>query len=153
VGFISYSEGCHDDVNKCIWSALGWDERTEVRDILREYGRYFIGPAFEERIADGLLALEKNWQGPLLKKTDVEDTLRTFETIEKTGGPPVKLNWRFQQALYRACYDAYLSKRLQYEMELESAALNKLREARSLGAQKAVAEAEAILDRATKQPI
>jgi hypothetical protein len=152
-GFITYSEGCHDDVNKCVWSALGWDERAEVRDILREYGRYFIGPAFAERFADGLLALEKNWQGPLLRNTGVEAALREFQAIEKAGGPPVKLNWRFQQALYRACYDAYLRKRLQYETDLESAALNALREARKIGAHKALAEAEAILDRATKEPV
>ncbi|HEY7427039.1 MAG TPA: hypothetical protein VH682_22580 [Gemmataceae bacterium] len=152
-GFISYSEGCHDDVNKCLWSSLGWDERTEVRDILREYGRYFIGPAFAERFADGLLALEKNWQGPLLKNTGVEAARREFQAIEKAGGPPVKLNWRFQQALYRACYDDYLHKRLQYETDLESAALNTLREARTLGTQKALAKAEAILDRAIKEPV
>lgn len=152
-GFISYSEGCHDDVNKCVWSALGWDERTDVRDILREYGRYFIGPAFAERFADGLLGLEKNWQGSLLKNTGVDATLREFQSIEKEGGPFVKLNWRFQQALYRACYDAYLRKRLQYETELESVALNMLREARTLGSQKALAEAETILDRAIKEPV
>ncbi len=153
VGFITYSEGCHDDVNKCVWSALGWDERTAVRDILREYGRYFIGPAFAERFADGLLALEKNWQGPLLQNSSVETALREFQAIEKAGGPPVKLNWRFQQALYRASYDAYLQKRLRYETDLESAAWNTLRQARTLGAQKALAQAEAILDRAVKEPV
>jgi hypothetical protein len=152
-GFISYSEGCHDDVNKLVWSALGWDERTDVRDILREYGRYFIGDAFAEQFADSLLGLEKNWQGPLLTNNSVEATLREFQAIEKAGGPPVKLNWRFQQALYRASYDAYLQKRLRYEVELESAALNMLRAARTLGAQKAVAQAETILERAMKEPI
>jgi hypothetical protein len=152
-GFISYSEGCHDDVNKCVWSALGWDERTSVRDILCEYGRYFIGPAFAERFADGLLALEKNWQGPLLKNTGVEPTLREFQAMEKAGGPPVKRNWRFQQALYRACYDAYLQKRLQYETDLESAALNTLGQARKLGTRKTLAEAEAILNRAPQEPV
>lgn len=151
-GFISYSEGCHDDVNKCVWSALGWDERTAVRDILCEYGRYFIGTPFAERFADGLLGLEKNWQGPLLKNPSVDTALREFQAIEKAGGPPVKLNWRFQQALYRACYDAFLQKRLQYETDLENTALGKLRDARTLGTQKAFAEAEAILDRATKEP-
>ena len=25
VGFITYSEGCNDDVNKIVWSSLGWD--------------------------------------------------------------------------------------------------------------------------------
>ena len=27
IGFITYSEGCNDDVNKVVWSALGWDPR------------------------------------------------------------------------------------------------------------------------------
>ena len=27
IGFITYSEGCNDDVNKTVWSALGWDPR------------------------------------------------------------------------------------------------------------------------------
>src|SRR5205814_3789010 len=25
IGFLTYSEGCNDDVNKIVWSALGWD--------------------------------------------------------------------------------------------------------------------------------
>ena len=43
VGFITYSEGCNDDVNKIIWSGLGWDPEATVVEILRDYGRYFIG--------------------------------------------------------------------------------------------------------------
>src|SRR5262249_13949395 len=42
IGFVTYSEGCNDDVNKCVWSALGWDPATSVTNILRQYGRYFI---------------------------------------------------------------------------------------------------------------
>ena len=43
IGFITYSEGCNDDVNKIIWSGLGWDPEASVVDLLRQYGRYFIG--------------------------------------------------------------------------------------------------------------
>src|SRR5437588_1918279 len=35
IGFLTYSEGCNDDVNKTIWSALGWDPDSNLRDILR----------------------------------------------------------------------------------------------------------------------
>jgi hypothetical protein len=153
VGFITYSEGCHDDVNKCVWSALGWDERAGVRDVLREYGRYFIAPAFEERFADGLLALEKDWQGPVLDNAGIDATLAEFRAMEKEAPPPVKLNWRFQQALYRAYYDGYLRARLRYEHGLETAAVAKLGEARTLGSLRAMAEAEAVLDRGTKEPV
>ena len=39
IGFISYSEGCNDDVNKFIWSGLGWDPEADVEDVLRQYTR------------------------------------------------------------------------------------------------------------------
>jgi hypothetical protein len=53
VGFITYSEGCNDDVNKIVWSALGWDPNQDVADILRAYSSYFIGPAISRRICPG----------------------------------------------------------------------------------------------------
>ena len=65
IGFLTYSEGCNDDVNKFIWSALGWDPDANVPDILRQYSRYFIGDEYEDSFAQGLLALERNWRGPL----------------------------------------------------------------------------------------
>ena len=36
-GFITYSDGMHDDVNKTVWSLLGWDVNYDVRDGLIEY--------------------------------------------------------------------------------------------------------------------
>jgi hypothetical protein len=127
-GFITYSEGCNDDVNKMIWSALGWNQNTEVTEILRDYSRYFIGAAHAENFAEGLLLLEKNWKGPLRRNDQVEQTLRHFERLEREAAPQEKLNWRFQQALCRAYYDAYLRRRLTNEGEIEKAALAKLRD-------------------------
>ena len=65
VGFLTYSEGCNDDVNKIVWSGLGWNPDANVTDILREYSRYFIGDRYADAFAQGLLALERNWRGPL----------------------------------------------------------------------------------------
>ncbi|HJZ90883.1 MAG TPA: hypothetical protein VKE40_08420, partial [Gemmataceae bacterium] len=152
-GFITYSEGCHDDVNKCIWSALGWNERQHVKEVLRQYARYFIGPAFEERFAEGLLGLERNWTGSVLENAGIDKTLESFRAMEKDAGPAQKLNWRFQQALYRAYYDGFIRARLKYETELESGARAKLGEASRAGSIRAMADAEAILDRATKGPV
>jgi len=150
-GFLTYSEGCHDDVNKMVWSALGWDEGADVRDILRQYARYFIGPGWEDRFADGLLGLERNWTGPVAENTGIDDTLKHFQAMERAASPRVKLNWRFQQALYRAYYDGYIRARLRHETDAEEAARAKLREADKLGSLKAMAEAEAILDRAARE--
>ena len=64
-----------------------------------------------------------------------------------------KLNWRFQQALYRAYYDAYIRARLKHETAAMDAALARLREAKNTGAMKAIADAEAALDRVAKEPV
>jgi hypothetical protein len=148
IGFASYSEGCNDDVNKIVWSALGWDPDAREIDILREYARYFIGPRFADGFAQGLLSLERNWEGPLLGNPTIEVTLRQFQDMERAAAPRDRANWRFEQALYRAYYDAYVAERLQYETALESRAKQVLRRAGELGSTTAMSEAEAVLDRA-----
>jgi hypothetical protein len=107
VGFLTYSEGCNDDVNKAVWSALGWNPDQPVINILREFSRYFISDRHADNFAQGLLALERNWRGPLLANAGVYDTLRQFQAMERNATPAERGNWRFQQALFRAYYDAY----------------------------------------------
>jgi len=147
VGFIAYSEGCNDDVNKFIWSALGWNPGAGVVDVLREYSRYFIGENFTEGFAHGLLGLERNWRGPLMTNAGVRATLHQFERMDKEAGPGQWLNWRFQQAQYRAHYDAYQQRRLLYETGLEEQAMETLRTASATGSLRAMAAAEEILER------
>ena len=151
VGFITYSEGVNDDVNKIVWSGLGWDPETDVVDILRDYSRYFIGEQYADDWAQGLLALERNWQGPLLTNKAVFTTLKQFQDMERAASPQVLLNWRFQQGLYRAYYDAYVARRLVYETALEQQAMDELRQAEQLGSLLALDRAEAILDRAVTE--
>jgi hypothetical protein len=153
IGFLTYSEGCNDDVNKFIWSGLGWDPNADVQDILRQYSRYFIGERYADPFAKGLLALERNWRAPLAANESVYTTLQQFQDMEKQASPQDKLNWRFQQALYRAYYDAYQRRRLLYETELEERALERLRLARRIGALAAMSQAEAILDRAVTEKV
>ena len=148
VGFLTYSEGCNDDVNKAVWSGLGWDSKTPVIEILRQYSRYYIGEAYTDDFAQGLLALERNWEGALLTNEEVDVTLARFRTLEKTAPPEVLGNWRFQQALYRAYYDAYVRARLIYETNLEQRATDVLRQAQSTGSVAAMDKAEEILDMA-----
>lgn len=47
-------------MNKAIWSGLGWDPEQPVIEILRDFGRYFIGDAFADDFAQGVMALEEN---------------------------------------------------------------------------------------------
>jgi len=153
IGFLTYSEGCNDDVNKTIWSALGWDPEANVTDILRQYSRYFIGERYTDNFAQGLLALERNWRGPLLANESVETTLNQFQSMEKAAPPGDLKNWRFQQALYRAYYDAYVRHRLIWETELEAQAMEQLRAAPACGPTIAMAAAEKILDRAATEHV
>ena len=152
-GFITYSEGCNDDVNKMIWSSLGWDPEVKVEEALKEYSRYFISGRLEEPFAEGLLALEKNWEGPLIANEIVFKTLRDFQRMERAATPQELLNWRFQQGLYRAYYDAYLRYRLIYETKLEQEALNVLRNSEQIGSPAALDRAEAILDKASTEKV
>jgi hypothetical protein len=144
-GFITYSEGCNDDVNKIVWSGLGWDPNQNVTDILRDYGKYFIGTAAGESFAQGLLNLEKNWRGSLSGNQQVETTLRQFQELEKSATPQQLQNWRFQQALYRAYYDATDRSRLQQETALEGQAIGFLEQAPAIGSAAALDHADAAL--------
>ncbi len=148
IGFLTYSEGCNDDVNKIVWSGLGWNPDADVRNILREYSRYFIAENHAEEFTDGLFGLEQNWRGSLMSNVSVEATLQRFQTLERTATPQLLLNWRFQQALYRAYYDAFVQRRLIAETAAEEAANAQLRNAKQLGALTSINEAEKILDAA-----
>src|SRR5262249_46977275 len=126
---------------------------ADLVEVLRDYGRYFISPRRADDFANGLLALERNWQGPLIANAGVETTLQQFAAMEREATPQERLNWRFQQPLYRAYYDAYLRRRLMYETDLEARAMEALRSAPAAGSLAAMAEAEALLDRAVTQPV
>lgn len=141
IGTITYSEGCNDDVNKIVWSALGWNPDRPLRDVVREYARYFIGPAFEETFSEGIFSLEKNWRGQVAENSGIDSTLAHFQRLEKTAPPPTHLNWRFQQALFRAYYDAWLRQRLRYEQGLEAEALAALANAKQTGSANAIRQA------------
>ena len=83
----------------------------------------------------------------------METTLRQFREMERSARPSELLNWRFQQALYRAYYDAYVRDRLIAETAQESEAMAELRLGGRIGSLRATARAEAILERASTHPV
>jgi hypothetical protein len=145
-GFISYSDGVHDDVNKAIWSALAWDPTRDVRDILIEYANSYFDSSIAQRAADGILALERNWRGPLIFNGAVEGTLLQWQQMEKVA-PQLESNWRWQMCLLRANYDAYDRRRLIYESKLEDQVNAILLEAPKRGAERSIQDATAVLIR------
>lgn len=146
-GFITYSDGMHDDVNKTVWSGLGWNPDADVRDLMRDYCRVFFGPAVADRAADGIFALERNWSGPLATNGGVEAALAHWQALEKEA-PELEKNWRWQLALLKANYDAYIRARLIHEQKLEREAEAALSKAPVMTADAAMEEAKAILARA-----
>jgi hypothetical protein len=153
LGFICYSEGCNDDVNKIVWSSLGWDPNASVDDVLLQYSRYFIGERPAAPFAGCLKALEGNWRNRVKLEVAVNATLVQIQQLDKNATPQMRLNWRFQQLLYRGYYDAYLGRRQQYETTLEEEALRALRVAGQLGSLVAMKKAEENLELAVTRPV
>ena len=73
--------------------------------------------------------------------------------MENTATPDQLLNWRFQQALFRAYYDAYVRRRLIFETDLQKSAFDILAKAKKLGANDAMDQAKTELARATSEPV
>ncbi len=147
-GFISYSDGVNDDLNKAIWTRLAWTPGSDVREIVREYTRFFFGHAVADRAADGLFALEKNWDGPLATNGSVDAALALWQTLEQEQRSLAR-DWRWQMYLLRAYYDAYTRHRLLYETALERQANDVLREAPGKGSETAIDGATTVLRKAT----
>jgi len=152
-GSISYSEGTNDDVNKIVWSDMDWNPETPVIETLRDYARYFISPDFTESVAQGIMALEQNIKGPLLTNSGVMTTLHQWQQMEKSAPENVLRNFRFQEGLIRAYFDAYQYQRLIYETNLQRQAMSILSEAADKGSLKAIAEARATLEQAQDKKI
>ena len=125
IGFNAYSEGCNDDVNKFVWSALGWAPERPVIEVLREYSGYFISARLRENLAQGLVSLEENWRGSLLANESVYTTLEQFQSMETSATPAELLNWRFQMG--------YVRSRLIDETSAENRALSRLAGVRGMG--------------------
>lgn len=151
-GFLTYSDGVHDDVNKTVWSAMGWNPQADVRQVLADYARVFFGPVAADRAADGILALERNWEGPAAENGSIEATLTLWRGLEAEF-PSLAGNWRWQMCLLRAYYDAFARARLMNETALEAAAYAELARAEQAGADAAMDVALAVLRRDESEPV
>jgi len=125
----------------------------KVEEITEEYSRHFIGQKDGKEFARGLLQLEQDWVGKLLTNTAVDQTLLLFQNLEKQATPQEKLNWRFQEGLYRAYYDGYIRARLIYETRLESEAIEVLKTAERAGSLSSIDQAQKILDKARTERV
>jgi hypothetical protein len=152
-GFITYSDGVNDDLNKFIWTSLGWNSKADVETILREYGKTFFGDKYADAVAWGLSKLEQNWVGPVAENGGIDDALRIWQDIARQGGDDMAGNWRLQLFLFRAHYDSFLKHRAAAELTYQSEAYEALKQAREIGATEAIDRARSALARAdTEKP-
>ncbi|MCL2508900.1 MAG: hypothetical protein FWF05_06960 [Oscillospiraceae bacterium] len=117
VGSVSYSEGVNDDVNKMVWGDMDYFPDVNLRDTLLDYARAFIWDAPAEKIADGILALERNWEGDPAENPHIENTLELFLELRREF-PVLSENWRFCQLIFRAECDALVRRRRLFELGL-----------------------------------
>jgi hypothetical protein len=150
-GFLTYSDGVHDDMNKVIWSLSAWDPNMPVRDQVLAYTRTFFGNKVAEEAADGILALEKNWEGPIGENGGIDATLALWDALD-ANAPELRGNWRWQMYQLRAVYDAYQRHRNMYEVELEKEA-NAALLANTSDPSAAIDSAMTIMNRAVSVPV
>lgn len=163
----SYSEGCHDDINKVIWLLAAWGKDNEGEifsnatstfvdkpNVLANYAAsewantFGIGTAQEKkRWSKIVLALEQAWVGPLRINAVINSTINaTFELTRNMTVAAVR-SWRLQQLRYRAIFDALVQIREIHHYNVYSSVMDGLRIARrdktenaSLAIQSALAE-------------
>jgi len=145
-GFITYSDGIHDDVNKFVYSMLGWNHRMDVSEAVREYTRFFFGSSLSPTISRLIFSLESNWAGPLIENKGVKSNLEKIQLIEKSN-PELGDNWRWQLIQLKGYYDAFLQERLLYEQGLEKEVNLVLSKANEMGADQAIDQARSIFSR------
>jgi hypothetical protein len=152
VGSISYSEGINDDVNKFVWSGQDWNPDTPVIETLRDYARIFINPDRADDLAQGILALERNFAHPAAINKEIVTCLRQWRDLERDMPFVGMENYRFQMCLLRAYYDGYIKRRLAYETELELEALDILENSEYRFVRRDAERAMAVLDKARTEP-
>ena len=145
-GFVTYSDGVGDDVNKFVWNALGWDPDQNLDDILLDYSRFFYGWDIGEEVRRGLFMLEENFSGSLADNDGVAQTFAHWKALEEGADADLLANWRFQGCLLRAYYDHYTRLRLIKAQSIEQRAIDALRKAPQVGVEESIAMARAILN-------
>jgi hypothetical protein len=142
----------HDDVNKVVWSCLGWNPDQDVQTIITDYTRFFFGQSVADDAASGIFALERNWAGPAERNGGIETTLAFWKNLEQKH-PELNENWRWQLLVMRAYYDTYVRRRKIYEQDLEKEAMAILLKTKEMGTSKAMEAALAIVNRADSHPV
>ena len=128
IGSVSYSEGISDDINKFVWSDMDYFPDVDLNDTLADYARLFFPGADTQKAVDGILGLEKNWEGDPAENPHIENTHSIFVSMAEEN-PGLLDNVRFIMCLFRAKCDLYVKTKRKTENVLvkkAKAALSKM---------------------------
>ncbi|MBQ4625992.1 MAG: hypothetical protein IJB45_01930 [Clostridia bacterium] len=117
IGSVSYSEGVSDDVNKMVWADMDYFPDCDLRETLLDYCRLFFFGADAEKLADGIMMLEQNWECDPAENPVIDKTLELFNELRRDY-PFLSNNWRYLQLLLRAECDWILRHRRVFELNL-----------------------------------
>lgn len=117
VGSVSYSEGVSDDVNKMVWADMDYFPDCDLNETLLDYCRLFFFGADANKLADGIMMLELNWQCDPAENPVIDNALELFNSLRRDY-PFLNDNWRYLQLLLRAECDWILKHRRLFELNL-----------------------------------
>jgi len=162
-GHLPYNHtGSYNDLNKFVWSAVGWDTDVKVEDILYDYAKAFFAYDFQKNpaggsaskdaiieggaraVARGLMLLDENWTGHLADNKSAIKAKKLWKKIAQSMGG-VSRNWRLEMFLYKAVLDAQVKLKYDAEMQCEHRAYAALKKAKKTGVGKAVSRARIAL--------
>lgn len=116
-GSVSYSEGINDDINKFVWSDMDFFPDCDLKETLADYARLFFTGADTQKAVNGILGLEKNWEGDPAENPHIDTTLSYFEDMQEEN-PELSENARFLMCLFRAKCDKLVKDRRIFEQKL-----------------------------------
>ncbi len=149
-GFITYSDGMHDDLNKMVWSMLGWKGDIDIYQVVWEYANFFLYSPAADEIADGLFALERNWDGAVKTNGSIQATKKLWTEINETHQLDKQwTHWRWKMYLLRALYDGLVQERFRFEERLETEANKVMVQADILGSSAVMDSVRQILGRSS----
>ncbi len=117
LGSVSYSEGINDDINKFVWSDMDFNPDADLTETLEDYARLFFPSADTKKAVNGILGLEKNWEGDPKENPHIETT-HTFFTEMLSENPELYDNARFLMCLFRSKCDLLVKTRRNFELDL-----------------------------------
>ena len=146
IGSITYSEGIHDDVNKILWADQDFDSSVAAEETMADYANLFIDSETSERVAEFLMDVEHNWDGPVLENDGIDALYESFTAFDKTVSKQVKNNYRYQMLKLRILTDYWTKQKYAKDQELEQQARAVLDLADITGSEAVIREARTILN-------